>query len=68
MPHTQIVDSEAECRIRYIESSELVVHVIGGFLKLGNLLLTWGNVSFKFLDLIVQNKLKLFQLLSLFLE
>lgn len=64
MSHSQIVYNQCQVLVDSVEELELLSHLVGLFVQFLDLKLTWSDVSFELLNLVVKHELELLQLLS----
>ena len=68
LSHSQVIYDKAKISIHFSKVNNLTFHPGYVFMQLLDLGLSWANISFQFLDLIIKDKFEFFQFLSLFLE
>jgi len=66
--HTQIFHNQAQVVKNSLKVGLLLLHFVGLLFQLLNCLPAWANISFELLDLVIQDKFELLQLLRLLFQ
>lgn len=64
LPHSEIINNQSQVLVDPIEVLQLLSHDIGLLLELLNFNFSWTDISLELLDLVIQDELELFKLLS----
>jgi len=68
LPHAEIIDDQHKVLVDSVEVLLLRPHLISLLVQLLNLDLSWTNVSFELLDLVIKHEFEFFKLLNFLLE
>jgi hypothetical protein len=68
LSHSEIINNQCQVQVHSIEVLQLLTHLVCLLIQGLNLELSWTDISLQLLDLIIEHKLELLQLLGLLLE
>ena len=68
LTHTKVFDNQAQVVVHTLKVFLFLLHLVGLFFQLFNLLSSRSDIRSKLFDLVIENELEFLKFLSLFLE